>query len=70
MHSGSRTEVGLSWLGQTREDVTEDVLELGLHGGAGNHQEDGEKESFPEREKHVGHADSTGLSDRRERKVC
>lgn len=46
------------------------MLELGLHGGVGNHQEDEEKESFPEREKHVGHSDSTGLSDMRERKVC
>ena len=28
------------------------------------------KKSFPETEKHVGHSDSTGLSDMRERKVC
>lgn len=63
-------EVGLHWLGWTRKDVTGDVLELGLLGGIGNHQADKEKESFPEREKRMGHSDSIGLGDMRERKVC
>ena len=62
-------EVRLHWLGWTRKDVTGDVLELGLLEGIGNHQADEEKEKFPEREKCMGHSDSIGLGDMRERKV-
>lgn len=46
------------------------MLELGLQGGAGNRQEDEEKESFPEREKHNNPSDRTKLSDMREKNTC
>lgn len=46
------------------------MLELGLLEGIGNHQADEEKERFPEREKCMGHSNSIGLGDMRERKVC